>query len=370
MVPPELGSLTELNILLLYNNNISVVPSNLTTLWKRSDASILLNMQGNPSVCVRMFDSLAHPPHARVACDCAKGNFGMDFCEPFSNFVILPAILVDRVGLRLAGPALPNGVYAKPLPYNPSLNQDPTTNSVQIMQIPFDSVDYSISFQETYSSWAWLQGFQLKVHQPSSAAFGWTSPSLSVTASFFQTVSIPFTPPKYWLNPFVPASLNYSVEGELPTGLVLSPATGSIGGVVSNSSLVGDFPLTLNAQDLFTGESVVAAKIVIVVQACGPQTCLNGGLCESVPSPQKFLCKCSNASFTGQRCQEPVKVLPEASASDSGNKTMIDVVVIVVVAVLLALIVFSVIGVKIHQAHERQRHSKEYHIFIRQVFCM
>jgi hypothetical protein len=44
-------------------------------------------------------------------CNCAQGYYGIGFCKPLADFIVLPAIITQSKGLKLNHPALSQGRF-------------------------------------------------------------------------------------------------------------------------------------------------------------------------------------------------------------------------------------------------------------------
>lgn len=88
-------SLTQLSTLLLHNNNIGQVSSDLSGFWSSRAGNLLLTLDNNPSVCEYMLDASHNKLQSVCLCDSKSRIYGgVDYCElADAKFVRLPPFL-------------------------------------------------------------------------------------------------------------------------------------------------------------------------------------------------------------------------------------------------------------------------------------
>lgn len=327
-------------MLTLNSNNITLVPKSFADI----SANVTLSMVNNPSECFKVLDRELKA--SRIICDCAKGYVGINSCTSVEEFLQLPAVASQSSGLHLESTLLNNSEYSVAFGY-PDVGsalgdvQDPQLN-IFAFEVPLlDGSTYNVSLPSVFSVFGWTLGE------------GFPQPALSTlqAAMWSPTLLLPtYKDPKVLLNPNTPTSLAFTCDPPLPSGLSMKPITGEVAGKPEVASPPTVYYVT--ATDEFTQESLVVATFTLSVVDCGPDTCLNGGVCGSLGNEysSEFSCDCKN-NTAGPRCERLERVVENSNGS-FWTVGPIVLVSLLAVAVLCGLVVLAWLGRR-HKANSQ-----------------
>jgi hypothetical protein len=363
-----------ISLRLAHNNSISHIPLTLSGWVSQLQ---FFTTGGNPSECYRVLDIPSG--NTTGVCDCAKGFYGVHYCEPIDTFFRLPAYITSRGGNVLRDSRLVGGLQVL----------ESTNGAEYTLQISSPRVDRVVTIPSELTAF----GVDSEgVPDPPQAVARLTS--LRQPSADLVTVRT---------NDGAPTSLSYT-SSSLISGLDLIPTSSGFRMSLTPSTS-GIFSFNVTATDSFCGESKIVAVVSLVVRDCGNRTCFNGGTCVDLGSSSTdgdFLCLCT-ASFKGALCNDSktdcerqpcanggvcedtseslfdndftcscasgfqgalcdVAVAKSAAASSSLDTTALAGIGVGAVVVLLALAVVLV-AVWIRRRN-KARKRKDYHVFI------
>lgn len=171
-------------------------------------------------------------------------------------------------------------------------------------------------------------------------------------STLFQPLDAPVDFPRNALCPFVPSSLVYSCPkcaSELsPLGLSFSTTTGAISGTPTRAK---NAVVDILAHEVLTGDSVNISSVTITIAECGPETCLNGGVCIGGADAYDnvYSCLCT-ANYTGSQCQQFQSIV-QTRSTDANSLTGSSIAII---AALSAFAAFLLIAGVIFIRHRRR----------------
>ena len=284
-------------------------------------------------------------------CDCDKGFYGIDFCEPISDFIRLPVINSLAATAKIIDSRIVGGETVV-VPFS-----SPRAGLAQVSQ---NAVQLQCSIPISSPAMVW--NVTIPVVQSVFKAFlgptdRWIRDDPQVVvldASQRQRVSRRVLVNS---NPNAPSKLIYTVSNsDALSGLSVKAATSGfdIAGPLSPQS--GSFTFHVTATDSFSRESLVVANVTLNVQDCGTDTCSNGGKCvdtDGDPYNGNFTCECTSL-FTGIRCDEIVSnstsSVRELTTSSGVSAAVYGGIAAAMAVLLLALIIVLV-------RHYKRKHA-------------
>jgi hypothetical protein len=262
---------------LLHDNNISQIPQSFSS-WMRQ--LHVFTTGNNPSECFHVLDIATG--ETTYVCDCAKGFFGIDYCEPIDALVKLPAYVTPDGNVihdnRVVNQRLP---VADP--------HDPFPDQSQNFTLQFSNprVERNVSLYAVTSAFTVFA--EKRPPQPFALLSSLRQPTSDIAA--------------VTTNYLVPTNLTYASDRSI-SGLDLIPtSTGVLINLTPSTS--GTFTFRVTATDLFCGESMTVLDVSLEVQDCGNQTCFHGGTCvdQGNSTDGDFACVCT-ADFKGILCND------------------------------------------------------------------
>ena len=155
----------------------------------------------------------------------------------------------------------------------------------------------------------------------------------------------------------IPAVITYRSTTTLPVGVNLDRNSGMLSG---SPNVTGVFRVAVTATEMYSGDSLSAGEVELVINDCGSETCLNGGTCEESGSSFDglFSCHCP-PQWGGPRCSTSIETLQDSGLSRGQ-------VAGIAIGALLAFILIG-LGLFIFSNRHSERRQIWYHVFIRCV---
>lgn len=305
-------------------NNISRYPASISAVWHNNPNLSFVGGYNNPSVCLVMFDPVAGKKTIR--CDCAEGYFGIEWCEPLSDFLPLSSVVTTKSGLHINSSLLVNETF------NANVIDPHDAFGTQTFAVPFLNGTYNISFITMFTVfWSCISlndTFQPTTPQRSS----------SISTPLVASVDIP----RGAICPFLVIDLSFSCaqcDSELPQGLSFSSVTGTISGTPTKA---GRALVNITAHDSLSGDASFISTVNITIEECGPLTCLNGGVCDSGTDRFDNVYKCTcTANYTGSQCQQFQSVISADASTQSGLRDSSTIIIIAVLSGFAALLIIG-----------------------------
>ena len=361
-IPTSLGNHSHfLTTVTLQSNNIFVVPKSFTIL--SSNTNITLSMDNNPSECFRAFDADLFT--VRVICDCAQGYFGADYCEPIDDYLRLPTIVSQLGGLHMKSRLLKGGEFNSNVTVSSNNVQVPFLN-IKTFEIPFpNDVVYNVTMPAVYSVWAW---------DSQSETFTFSPAVSNQTISLFSNarVELSLPPMQELVNLNAPTNVEYQCIPPLPNGLAFLSDSAVITGRAENSQAPSNF--TIIAFEKYTQEEILVSHVVFSVADCGPDTCLNGGICNPLSNhyDSNFTCACVN-NTAGNRCEQVVRVVETSSTTTTTEESSTfwtTPTLIFIPLLIIALLGFAVWLVWFLRKRERDNKPVDFDAQMKEMMAM